>query len=276
MSIPEMGCWLGSYPIDCLWTESPCTRGYRFADLVDFYAIFFAHAWIFGSFLVVLVANILIYSAIRAQERRNERYSASWLHRSVFNKDLRSSQTQTTQHHESENCCSPNNAEPDETTSTFADDNIQLSTLPEAALASPTVDNTLSASIPPASELPRRTHEKTSRTVFVQSTLYVSTSFFTALWIILPFLGLKIGLVNIYWRYFFAIMVNGLVPLQGLFNLIIYLRLPYLRRRIAEKDWSRWQCIKACLFRPDFKDTAVTKRRRTSLYSVPVDEIRPR
>jgi hypothetical protein len=87
MSIPEMGCWLGSYPIDCLWTGAPCTRGYRFAELVDFYAIFFAHAWIFCSFLVILVANILIYSAIRTQERRNERYSASWLQRSFFHRD---------------------------------------------------------------------------------------------------------------------------------------------------------------------------------------------
>jgi hypothetical protein len=275
MSIPEMGCWLGSYPIDCLWTGSPCTRGYRFADLVDFYAIFFAHAWIFGSFLVVLVANILIYSAIRAQERRNERYSVSWLQRSVFQRDLGSSRTGATHHHEGENRCSPAHTDLEDTTGTFADDNLQSSTPVGADPSSSTIDNVV-ASMSAASEPSRRTHGKTSRTVFVQSTLYVSTSFFTAIWIILPYLGLKMGLVNIHWRLFFAIMVNGMVPLQGLFDLIIYVRLPYLRRRIVEKDWSRWQCIKACLLRPDFKDTVVTKRRRTSLYSVPIDDGRLR
>lgn len=276
MSIPEMGCWLGSYPIDCLWTGAPCTRGYRFADLVDFYAIFFAHAWIFGSFLVVLVANILIYSAIRAQEQRNERYSASWLQRSVFHRDNGSSGTQVTHPHDNaEKQCPSAQAELEETTGTFIDENPQLSLPAVANPLSPTVDHVLE-SVSATSEPSRRTHEKTSRTVFVQSTLYVSTTFFTAMWIILPFLGLKMGLVNIHWRYFFAFMVNGLVPLQGLFNLIIYVRLPYLRRRIAEKDWNRWQCIRACLLRPVFKDTIVNKRRRTSLYSVPIDESRLR
>jgi hypothetical protein len=273
MSIPEMGCWLGSYPANCLWTDAPCTRGYKFEELVDFYAIFFAHAWIFVSFLIVLASNILIYCAIRAQERRNEGYFASSLQRSALHinpMSVASSRTIKTQpHEEEEKQISPMQ---DETEGSSYEDNVQHSRPVEKNPSSTTASSTAIAITQVGKDVSGRTNVLASRVALVQSTLYVSTSFFTAIWIFLPYLGLKTGLVNIHWRYFFAFMVNGLVPLQGLFNLIIFVRLPYVRRRNTEKEWSRFRCIIACLFYPDIKDPCVTKRRRATLQLIQVNE----
>ena len=102
-----------------------------------------------------------------------------------------------------------------------------------------------------------------------QSILYVATSFSTVARITAPFISLELNLQNERAGYFFAFMVNAVVPLQGLFTLIIFVRLDYLRRRqIVEADGhtkSRWQCSRECLFSPDMQSS--NTRRRRSLIS---------
>ena len=91
---------------------------------------------------------------------------------------------------------------------------------------------------------------KHSRIAAVQSTLYVSSALFTAIWIFMPWVGTKLQ-VNARTRFFFAFMVNIVSPSQGLFNLFIFVRLHYLRLRETKKDWGRWKCVKECLFSLD-------------------------
>jgi hypothetical protein len=71
--IPELGCWIARYPPLCD-VFGGCTRGYKLDKYLDLYAWIFSYGWLFASFIVVLVNSILIYTAIRKQEQRNERY----------------------------------------------------------------------------------------------------------------------------------------------------------------------------------------------------------
>jgi hypothetical protein len=98
---------------------------------------------------------------------------------------------------------------------------------------------------------PRRT-VKTSRIAAVQCLLYVSTALLTTVWTVMPWIGKKMGVATRV-RFFFAFMVNIFNPAQGMFNLIIFMRLQYLRLRATEPEWSRFRCIKFCLFSPDTK-----------------------
>jgi hypothetical protein len=91
---------------------------------------------------------------------------------------------------------------------------------------------------------------KQSRIAAVQGLLYVSSAFFTAVWIFMPWLGVQLQ-VNTHWRFFFAFMVSIVSPSQGLFSLFIFVRLQYLRYRNTNKEWSRWKCVKQCLFTSD-------------------------
>jgi hypothetical protein len=76
--LPELGCWIGSYPYGC-YKDNSCTRGFRVYQNNDWYAWTFAYMWLFICVIVVFVNSILIYTAIRKQERRNEQYLAAKL-----------------------------------------------------------------------------------------------------------------------------------------------------------------------------------------------------
>jgi hypothetical protein len=91
---------------------------------------------------------------------------------------------------------------------------------------------------------------KQSRIAAVQSLLYVGSALFTAVWVLMPWLGNKLDLA-VQWRFFFAFMVNIVSPSQGVFSLFVFVRLQYLRLRETNKDWSRLRCVKECLFSLD-------------------------
>ena len=99
---------------------------------------------------------------------------------------------------------------------------------------------------------PLRTSVRTSRIAAVQCVLYVSTALFTTVWSVMPWIGKKL-MVTSRWRFFFAFMFNIFNPMQGFLTLIIFIRLQYLRLRVTERNWSRIQCIRFCLFSPDAK-----------------------
>ena len=81
--LTELGCWLDSY---CIVTNT-CTRsGPIFYNHLDWWAWSFAYIWLFICVLIVSINAILIYTAIRTQERRNEQYfAAKLLHHSEGN-----------------------------------------------------------------------------------------------------------------------------------------------------------------------------------------------
>lgn len=90
---------------------------------------------------------------------------------------------------------------------------------------------------------------KQSRTAAIQSSYYIVSALFTAVWTFLPWVGLKL-MVKAPTRLFLATMVNTVTPAQGLFNLFIFVRLQYVHLRETKKDWSRFRCFKHCLCSP--------------------------
>ena len=88
---------------------------------------------------------------------------------------------------------------------------------------------------------------KQSRIAAVQGCLYSTSALFTAVWVFLPWVGFKLK-VETPTRFFFAFMLNSMATSQGTFNLYIFTRVQYIRLRETNKDWSRWKCIKQCLF----------------------------
>lgn len=83
ISLTELGCWIDSY---CIATNT-CTRsGPIFYNHLDWWLWSFAYIWLFVCVLIVSVNAVLIYTAIRTQERRNEKYfAAKLLHHSEAN-----------------------------------------------------------------------------------------------------------------------------------------------------------------------------------------------
>jgi hypothetical protein len=76
ISLTELGCWLDSY---CIATNT-CTRsGPIFYNHLDWWLWLFAYIWLFVCVLIVSINAVLIYTAIRTQERRNEKYFAAIL-----------------------------------------------------------------------------------------------------------------------------------------------------------------------------------------------------
>jgi hypothetical protein len=252
--IPELGCWLGSYPIGCIFTNT-CTRGYKIAEYLDYYAWGFAYIWLFLSAVVVLVNSLLIYSALRSQEEKNSQYLAAQLqHRSSLNAAAPTSSS-------SHIIVAALDAEhtPVEEKNAYCDDDETLNMSPESA---PTPKLTLDNAAPlgldndenPSRRRRRRSNTAVavpkSQTAAVQSCLYVASAFFTAIWIFLPWLGIRLG-VSPEWKFFFGFMVSIVSPSQGVFNLFVFVRLQYQRLRRKESDWSRWKCMVQCLFSVD-------------------------
>jgi hypothetical protein len=237
ISLPELGCWIAPFPVGCNIVGG-CTRGYKLGEHIDLYAWLFAYSWLFAAFAVVLVNNLLIYTSIRHQEKRNSTYLAARI-QSRFEGEISASAT--------------NNA-----SQTFAPPppGIDNGEHQDGDLRNPMRNS----HTPTLKRLRSMRSVKTSRTALVQSILYVSTAFFTAVWIFLPWLGSKLG-VAIQWRFFFAFMVNIVNPLQGVFNLITFVRVQYLRLRATEKEWSRLRCIKTCLFSPCSTESGVFSSR---------------
>jgi hypothetical protein len=273
--LPELGCWLDSY---CAY-KNICTRsGPIFYEHLDYYAWSFSYIWLFISVIVVSINAVMIYTAIRSQEKRNAKYLGARLQKEALSC---SSLPHTTQ---SSSCVSKfnesgeivastneNKGRPirsselllqsdkaEETELTIRSRNYEYdeSTFFESMIFSvpPVQDSTndmeIDARLNNASDLRRTNAIKHSRIAAVQSILYVSSALFTAIWIFMPWVGNKLQ-VQSNVRFFFAFMVSIVSPSQGIFNLFIFVRLQYLRLRETNKEWCRWKCVKECLFSLD-------------------------
>jgi hypothetical protein len=275
--LPELGCWLGGYPRGCIFTNT-CTRGFKIAEYIDWYAWGFGYIWFFLCFAIVLVNSVLIYSAIRKQERRNESYLGARLQNdgassAVMRKS--SNVSNSLPEFDFSDGNSPASGSIDLlATSSPAETRIDDEKQESAPTGqSDTVGGTKNTVInlesksevingrtdnptaPPSTSGGRERAANTnsirkSRIAAVQSSLYVSSAFFTAMWIFMPWVGNKLQ-VQTHWRFFFAFMVNIVSPSQGLFNLFVFVRLQYLRLRDTNKDWSRLKCVWHCLFSSD-------------------------
>jgi hypothetical protein len=285
LTLPELGCWIGSYPNTCVYTDT-CTRGFKVDEYHDWYVWSFGYFWLFVCVLVVVVNSILIYTAIRKQEQRNDRYFAAKLQ------------------HERSSVCLTNKARfgsvpelslPDfefvYAESHLLEADAMSETEDEGALALPVLSETgespcneehqdslefgekpnsqqifaldctqnvsFSDKLGRSDRGPNRKHQtqinarrvKQSRTAAIQSSCYIVSALFTAVWTFLPWVGLKL-MVKAPTRLFLATMVNTVTPSQGLFNLFIFVRLQYVHLRETKKDWSRFRCCKHCLSSP--------------------------
>jgi hypothetical protein len=277
IALPELGCWIAPFPVGCTYTDT-CTRGYRIADLIDWYAWLFAYAWLFVCVIVVLVNGCLIYSAIRTQERRNASYLTSSL-------QLESSAnvTSLTSTHSASNmlCSLPEfdflevaEEEPSKEVAIqqkesevpsdgdFIVPKVETSTAPETTTPVTPATKDVSAAEKTAADAPTPRGRKErrraagrvnarrirqSRTAAVQSSLYLGSALFTAVWIFLPWMGSKL-MVEARTRFFFAFMVNIVSPSQGVFNLFVFVRLNYLHLRETHKEWGRLRCVYKTLF----------------------------
>jgi hypothetical protein len=276
MNIPELGCWVSHFPADCLDAGGlSCTRVYKTVAQGSLYEFMLAYCWLFACFIVVLVSNIMIYRSVRCQERRNEQYLGSMLQlQSQWSLSAApiSNQTIVVQK-------KPEGLPP------VASDELPLADCQEEHAAvcefrstereggtttnQSLVESSTTLESPDSSSVTgnRRRQSttwrsaKTSRTASTQSILYVTSAAFTVVWIFPPFICYKLGLSND--SLFFSLLMIALVaPLQGVFNLMIFVRLEYLRLRASGEDFSRLKCIRSCLFAPDLRDPRFFKSRR--------------
>jgi hypothetical protein len=266
--IPEMGCWIALYPPFCDILGN-CSRGYKLDKLLDFYVWVFAYGWLFLSFLIVLVNSILIYSAIRSQELRNERY----LFRTAESNERRNRHNNMSSHLSSQQNRQSiqsgmsvissklpseiqieNNdiAETDEIIKASEQNPIHNDSQIESDSTTMHGSRDRSGALADSktdSNLSRIRKGKLSRTAASQSLLFCSSTFFVAFWVFMPWVAIKIRATENA-IFFFAFMVNIVNPSQGIFNLFIIVRLHYKRLRTAG-NLSRRECIRKCLFSPD-------------------------
>ena len=266
--LPELGCWLDSY---CAYRNT-CTRsGPIFYNHLDYYAWSFSYIWLFISVIVVSINAILIYTAIRSQERRNAKYLGARLQKEAPSCSSlpNLTQTRTSKFNDSgefiatinENDVHPTcpssemlkseKTETTEVTNRNKNHEFDESDFYESiAFSLPPAQDTSSRDMRHNSVAMRTNTIKQSRIAAVQSILYISSALFTAIWIFMPWVGNKLQ-VHANVRFFFAFMVNIVSPSQGMFNLFIFVRLQFLRLREINTDWSRWKCTKECLFSSD-------------------------
>jgi hypothetical protein len=230
--VPELGCWIAPYPPDCIEKNETCTRGYKIAEYLDLYVWVLTYSWLFAAFAVVVVDNILIYTSIRQLERGHTFYHGERNQSSATAPASCRDQTQPGFDKEDGSHIqdtSSSNQMPSEVDYDVSEDSFNSS-----------------------SQRPER-RVRASRIAAVQSILYCSTTFFTAMWIFLPWLGNKIDSSNAKSLFIFGVLVNVVAPLQGCFNLYIFVRLQYNRLRLTEPAWSRIKCVQFCLFSPASK-----------------------
>jgi hypothetical protein len=272
MTIPELGCWIGPFPADCFNPEGPpCTRGYRLETLAGLYAFVMAYLWLFVSFVIVLVSNILIYRSVRGQERRNEQYLGSKLQNQWSLSAVAISEPATVAQQKLEDtpppvvtderpvedsndkCAELDTSERESGTAT------DKGLVVESPRGSSEIGHSATGHLRRQSATQRST--KASRTACTQSILYVSAAGFTIVWTFLSVLSYHLRLSTAM-RFFAVLMVSLFYPMQGVFNLMIYVRLEYLRLRASRRDLSRIKCIRSCLFSPDLSDPGLFKSRR--------------
>jgi hypothetical protein len=283
--VPEIGCWVAPFPVDCQNPGGPpCTRGYRHGAEGSLYSVILAFLWLFASFAVVLVSNILIYRTVRCQERRNEKYLGSQLQfavpvsepTTVFQKQHGESPPPVA----SDELMVTGTNENDAVDFQFDSTERESGTAPEGLVESSATLKTPNSStnfdhtaVGARCQPTARSSAKASRAAATQSILYVSSAGFTVVWIFLPFLSYELGLPTGL-TFFSVLMFSTFAPLQGVFNLMIFVRPEYLRLRGSRKDFSRLKCIRSCLFSPDSMDPRLFKSKRQSAHISASTEIR--
>jgi hypothetical protein len=261
IGLPEIGCWLGSYPYGCVFTDT-CTRGYKLHQYLDWYAWTFCFIWLFLSFNVILVNSILIYTAIRKQEQRNSKYLGDLLKgqgTTTFTKNmilqpssnvLKSQGFLESKENDIAIAIVPINDQEQHHSAapldTVAPDGENFEHTPIATEGALFQDRN-NDGCPSAKHVVVAQKIKQSRTAAVQSSLYCGSALFTAVWLFLLWLSGKL-LVRARVYFFFGVMASIVVPSQGIFNLFIFVRLQYLQLRATNQDWNRWRCVKQCLF----------------------------
>jgi hypothetical protein len=274
MADSEFGCYIAAYPSDCPVKPETCTRGkllHASPRVWSWYVWSSFDFWLFLAFAIVFINSLLIYTAIRRQERRNERYcqvvATATLKKPDRCQPIESPHAVATsipQEDETEgnSCISHDDRHPDSDSARSNDDGVEPideANNNETSCGTPSPAFDAEATMPSnksnigitrkSSNVVRKA--KASRLAALQSTLYCCATFVPALVLVVPWLAFHMGLSSAYLVFLF--MFQYLMATQGIFNLLIYIRLPYNRLRKTTSEWSRSKCLWTCLFSSDPK-----------------------
>lgn len=250
LSIPEMGCWIEQYPIGCGVTEV-CTRGYRIGELIDFYRWVLSFAWLFSSFFVVLFNSVMVYSTIRHQEQRNSLYIAARIQKMESSQQKSSGSVTVPQstgfssEPELNEASNTNTTEDDETSMHFGMRSPRPLT---STMFNGSISRRLRSATSSGTNRQPVHQVKASRVAGVQCMLYCLASSMTAIWAVLPWAAYKLNApaaIKVAFAFIFVFVGH----FQGVFNLIIFVRLQYNKLR-EDKTMSRLQCVSYCLTSP--------------------------
>jgi hypothetical protein len=250
----ELGvsCWIGEYPRGC--DEDPtleCT-----STLIGW---FYSGIPFVGSFLFLLIANFLIYRKVRKTTKQASQYSIDSViaHFSIV--DSHSSSIE----HTVENKPNINRCNIGKLIWRFITC-AKTSQIDDHETKNDIIDNTLIRNKPEYSrKMSMRTTEmelrrkerhrlKNSRAnaVLIQATLYVLACLSTIFWMMVLRVIESGGFKRedestIFWL---TLLTHLTFPLQGFWNLLIFVRPKYLRWRRQEPAMSKYWAFKQCLF----------------------------
>lgn len=225
VGFPELGCWMGDYPIGCTLSGSTPCRGHAMVNHFASMRWTFSLGPLFASFVVIVVANVWINKVIRHQDKQNKTYSVT--SNAVSTHFLRDTDT-TMQPH--------------------GDDSV---TEPQSFRERFAATRSNSSSVRHREET-----SKVAKAAAFQSFLYVSAAFTPMFWQVVSWLCFQLQ-VDERVRYPINLTGNIIFPLQGVFNLLVYNRPRYLRYRKEQPEVSRCKVLLKSLCEAPWKRSHV-------------------
>lgn len=179
----------------------------------------FSHGPLWTSVFVVLVANILINKTIRDQDKRNSRYATTPA------EEERANTGDTVLGSMAMKFASIRG---------MRASHVKGEETGASAAVPGDLRNTMNAR---QNSSVRLETSKNAKAAAVQSFLYVFSAFLTTSWNFLVWLGYHVQ-AEPKVRFYFALFAQIIFPLQGVFNLIIFVRPRYIRHRKEEPEVS--------------------------------------
>lgn len=173
----------------------------------------FASGPLFSSFFVILVANLWINKTIRDQEKRNKSYTNTAVSTHFLRDTDETPEEVSIEEHES---------------------------IPASGLQS--MRNKIVSARRQKSIRGSESSSKVARAAAFQSCLYVFFASMTMIWQFLPWVFFQLQ-VNEQDRFYVNMGSCLIFPLQGVFNLLVYIRPRYLRHRKEQADVSRFKLM---------------------------------
>jgi hypothetical protein len=223
----ELGlfCWIGDYPRGCdIDPTLECTS--------TFIGWFYSGVPLLGSFIFLLLTNLFIFIKVQKILKQSSRFSIDSVIARSSVIDSRNSST----------------------TNTIERLPIRSTTTGNIIVSGVDVEDSHTASVSAGSiglrQNRRQTNENSRiRAVLIQATLYVSACLTTIFWMMMLRIFESQGVIRsdeskLFWL---TLLAHITFPLQGFWNLLIFLRPKYLRWRRQAPTKSRYWAFQQCL-----------------------------